>query len=440
MNIPKKYIYIASAPLVLCLAGLFARCGPHESSDERTHRFAREARPGSRTDTLARISQRSLTPTTQSALTAAALAQEPGFFKWMEPEIMTHLAAQSGNWDDPKTWGGSVPGKGARVYIPEGITVKIGDLQSEHIKSLRVDGVLTLDPDNLSQLTVDSLLIADGGALIAGTESDPIPASAEVMIELKAYVDGATTGADLAQAAQIIVLGDIQLHGQPKTGMATIKRPPLRGDRELVLDAPPVNWVPGDMIVLGGNQQMGSETEILQVESVSGRQVRLQPASGQENWGGLAYDYTPNQDQAAFAVNLTRNVAVSTPAPPEDTARNHPQGTLIIENSGENTAALSHISSVGLGMEEGILPGHDHTLDRAAISVIDDGTGSGQSSITGLALVNGPEVPVRIQNTQVTVKDSVSFNEDGSGWLTETGSPSHLIWSAKRTVPTIMSR
>jgi hypothetical protein len=360
---------------------------------------------------------------------------DPGFFEWVQPGVITHVALKSGRWDDPSVWGGSLPVRGARVLVPEGVRIVMGDVETPHLKALRVDGELEISPDSAAALTVDRLFVNENGALAVGSPDQPLAGDADVLISLEAFVDGGTSGADLANGAQLVSRGSVSMHGAPKTAMVTLGSTPAVGDRELVLSSAPTNWSEGDLIAIGGGRQTRDEMELLRVASVQDTRVKLEAADPTASeWGGLAHDYTPQRDTAAYAVNLSRNVAVSSPPPDADVAREFPQGTMVLEGP----AQLNHVSALGLGMEEAILPGYDETVDRAAITFAD----ASGAQVSGLALVDAPEVPIQMQagSTNVEISDSVALDAFGSGWLTQYGAPSRLIWSGRRTTPSFVGQ
>ncbi|TMM30030.1 DNRLRE domain-containing protein [Polaribacter aestuariivivens] len=74
----------------------------------------------------------------------------------------THTAVQEGSWFDGSTWDTeTVPGDGAIVVIPSGITVHYSGQSSAHIFAIRVDGVFNCTQTNNSlttTLTVDTFV------------------------------------------------------------------------------------------------------------------------------------------------------------------------------------------------------------------------------------------------------------------------------------------
>ena len=224
---------------------------------------------------------------------AGELRELNEFLALVDLDRVTHRASKSGSWSDPAVWGGEVPDEGARVHIPEGIDVTLSDADTDHLKSLRVDGALQLAPEENVKLQVDTLVVNEKGSLTAGSETAPISGDKEALISIEALDDPNDDEAARRNSARLIALGEVSMHGEPKTSMAMLSQAPQIGDRELVLDAAPSNWKPGDVVVLGGARQSREELESLQIEYVRGKRVGLTPISGDDQapkWPGLAED------------------------------------------------------------------------------------------------------------------------------------------------------
>lgn len=401
----------------------------------------------------------------------------------------THRAIVNGGWNDPATWDGQVPLPGARVHIPEGIAVTIGDEGTAHLKSLRVEGSLALAPTEDTQLTVDTLVVSTSGSLSAGTADRPLAGDVEALVSIQAYTHPDDTALMRKHSAQMIAMGEVSLHGQPKSGMGLLNQAPLAGDRELVLDAPPVNWQPGDLITIGGNRIARDELEALQISYVKENRVGLAPfKETDEPWRGLAESYDTGKDLRNFAVNYSRNVGISSP-PPGDVAE-APRGSVTFQGNGVGQASLSNVGIYGLGESDALLAGQAESISRPAIAFHQSGTMNAPNptgptqvtapvlstapgarpfnptldpfcltpggtvglpanrtgmiatgpaaQITGIALVDAPENVVAINKSAVTIRGGIAYDENGGGWLTPNGSTSRLVWEAKRSVPKII--
>jgi len=403
---------------------------------------------------------------------------------------VTHRTIQNGSWDDPSTWGGQVPLPGARVHISEGVTVAVGDSGTAHLKSLRIDGEVVLTPTEDTQVTVDTLVVNKTGKLIAGTIQNPLPGDVEALISIEPFTNPNDTELMRKHSAQMISMGEVSLHGQSKSGMGLLSQDPLAGDRELVLDGPPVNWKEGDLITIGGSRANRDELEALQIKYVKGNRVGIEPVQAtEETWKGLAEDHAASRDLRSFVVNYSRNVAIAAPPSPE--VPEAPRASVTFQGNGVGKTSLSNVGLYGLGETGALLVGQDESITRPAISFHQNGqmavnnpiqapsqnaasvlstapgakrfnpaldpfcltpggtvglpaNRTGQNAtgpsaqLTGVAIVDAPENGIQINDSAVTIRGGIAYDEEGGGWLTPNGSPSRLVWTAKRTVPSIV--
>jgi hypothetical protein len=83
----------------------------------------------------------SLTDIGMAAFTVASIPSGPA----------TRTAVQSGPWNDPATWGGTVPATGEDVVIPAGIIVTL-NADTAAIRHLNIAGTLTVSGSNTLQI------------------------------------------------------------------------------------------------------------------------------------------------------------------------------------------------------------------------------------------------------------------------------------------------
>ncbi len=364
--------------------------------------------------------------------TMGSTDSSPGGNEGDDSPVPTQIVAvQSGLWSDPRVWGGQVPGAGARVLIPEDMWVDLaGD--TEHLRSLAIDGSLTFSPEQPGgvKLIVDALQVNASGSLTVGTIDAPISADTEALIELVAYPDSEASAETLESGASLISEGELSIHGQPKTSLASLARAPRVGDREFQLDYAPTNWQEGDLLVLAGNRQNRDEIDMVQVASIDGTTVAFTAVGLTDaelaEWSGLTQDYVTNRDQQPFVINVARNVAISSPPASETTE--HLPGTVVIQGG---SSSLGHMGLYGLGTDETYLTGVDTMITRPAIDYQSSGTAS---TAVGVAVVDAPEEGIAVSaSSQVTFEESVAFNEQGGAWLTANGSSSQLWWKVRRS-------
>src|SRR5215813_13374292 len=64
----------------------------------------------------------------------------------LDPSGASHVAARSGAWSDSATWSSGIPADGARVFIPNGVTVTVNASVAAALEWVRVDGGLRFSP------------------------------------------------------------------------------------------------------------------------------------------------------------------------------------------------------------------------------------------------------------------------------------------------------
>ena len=96
-------------------------------------------------------------------------------FQLVRYDQVTHIAVRSGNWSDPLTWNGKkIPTIGARILIPYGVEVRVNQIISVPIATIRVDGTLSFDPTRNTELRVDTVVVSSQGTFQMGTAAAPI--------------------------------------------------------------------------------------------------------------------------------------------------------------------------------------------------------------------------------------------------------------------------
>ena len=93
------------------------------------------------------------------------LEEHTAFLQLVPACAATHVALQSGAWEDPRTWQHqSVPGPGSRVVVPRTVSVRVeGALDGIPLDWARVDGSLSFAPDVDTALAVRTLVVTERG-------------------------------------------------------------------------------------------------------------------------------------------------------------------------------------------------------------------------------------------------------------------------------------
>lgn len=130
----------------------------------------------------------------------------------------TIRSVRSGNWSDPGTWGGRIPGASDTVNIATGHTVKVdGNTGSIAGVNVNCTGILEFDPLRSATLESTHNLVVSGTLRMRPSSHTVIQAIRFIGINENNFVGG---GMDpLASDVGLWVMGEgqLDLHGSPKT-------------------------------------------------------------------------------------------------------------------------------------------------------------------------------------------------------------------------------
>jgi PKD repeat protein len=235
----------------------------------------------------------------------------------------TLVAAQSGNWSNPATWGGRLPETGDIVAIGQGMTVfydQVSDVKI-HTVSIEAGGTLQFRTDASTRLRVSNLLVLPEGTLTIGTQATPVASGvkAEVIIN--------DTPLDLTKDPSqygngVLVFGKVSMHGAVLSDTWTrLATEPKAGDTTLTLSVPVIGWRVGDRIAIPDTRQLYSatrpdigtfnpqwETAIIGAISADGKTITLTTPLAHDHLGARNPD--GHLDFLPHIANLTRNVLV----------------------------------------------------------------------------------------------------------------------------------
>ncbi|QAX32121.1 G8 domain-containing protein [Leisingera sp. NJS204] len=229
------------------------------------------------------------------------------------PADATHVAIQSGNWNDPSTWkGGKVPGKDAKVHVPEGVSVEYNSTSNARLEWVRIDGGLDFATDQDTHIRVETFVTGLNSHLTIGTADKPVEADVNTSI---VFADGAIDtkiDPDLLSHG-LIAQGKVEVHGATKYAYAALDGNAKAGTKTLNFEANTDGWQVGDTLVVMGTQQgkfQDESREIVAIKETSkGVEITLDKA--------LSHDHTtpPGHDLDIFVGNETRNVVFSSENP-----------------------------------------------------------------------------------------------------------------------------
>ena len=261
--------------------------------------------------------------------------------------MATHVAIRDGDWFDPGTWaGGTVPGAGALVHIPEGVSVDYDGASDAGLFIVRVDGDLTFGAGNggATKMVVDTMVTSTGSTLTVDA-SAPTDGTVDVVFAEgrpaaygNYYTDRSAGDGVIGRydwdpeqlSLGLVASGAVEVHGQEVDASLRMARGPVAGASRLTLEAPDGDpgWAVGQKIVFGGmgyggtdaNGQMQTEDEVREIVDVryaSGRiVVELDRPLEYSHRGPV--DPATGEEIAGYVGNLSRNVTFSSAVADQD--------------------------------------------------------------------------------------------------------------------------
>ena len=358
----------------------------------------------------------------------------------------THVAITDGNWSDPATWNRSwIPGRNARVSIPKGMRVNY-DLDSRtELDAVEVAGQLDFYRWRDTSMRLNELMVLPSGALVMGTERNPMPAQyeAEIVFTDTPGADGLhfktgtveQPGIDPSQYGNgLIVFGRLDVHGAAKTPFVRAVGDIQQGDSTFNVDTTPTGWRSDDDLVIPetaqtvitiDNQEI-HETEVLQLETVQGTEIGARSSTAydhlgisQNRFGVDRYPHianisrsivfrseNPNGVRGHFAAMGTSRINISN-------AEFRSMGRTSAETFVDNTAYDELGNPVAIGTNQiARYPVHMHHLTRPF-------------EIDGIVVRDGLKWGITVHGSDNgVVQNNVVYDVDGAGIVTEDGDES----------------
>lgn len=227
----------------------------------------------------------------------------------------THVAVNDGSWFDPNTWANhQVPGDGAKVLIPTGVTVDYDGSSPASIFTVRVDGQLDFATDVDTFMEVDTFVVAATGVLTIGTEGNPVDPSVHAVISFADNGPINVAWDPMLLSRGLISHGTVDIHGAEKETFLKVAVDPMKGDTTLTLEAPPAGWQVGDKLVLTGTHLVSTkgtaadapitaktEDEELVITAINGNVITFDKPLQYDHEGARA-------DLKAYVANYSRNI------------------------------------------------------------------------------------------------------------------------------------
>lgn len=362
-------------------------------------------------------------PTNQSLRT-----EHCAIFALVPTEDATHVAVASGDYLAAGTWqDGQIPGTGSRVWIPAGITVTVSGLVDEPPKTIRVGGTLAFDPRANTELHVDTVVVDPSGVLRMGTAARPVSPNrtARILITNDGPLDRRWDPVGLSRS--LLVHGAASFFGAEKTpwlAVESIDSASQPGRSILQLESVPAGWRVSDELVIAGTRGDVDQHETRQILAIRGSEVVVQ---------ALEHDHAPLTGGLRIHVgNLTRNVEVRSQTPGASRG-----GHVMFMHTRD--VDVSYAAFVGLGRSDKKQVVNDPIVDSTGQLVPGTGTNSRgryalhfhrngvqndglPAEVTGAVVVDSPGWGYVSHASFVNFRDSISFNVDGAGFVTENGS------------------
>ena len=363
--------------------------------------------------------------------------------------VVTNVA--SGPWSDTSTWdSGQVPGSNESVQVAPGTTVTYDANSSTPLNCIEVQGTLNFVTNSSTKLVLNELMVMPTGALIVGTQSNPVPSNitAEIVIRNSSLKTGTIDPKQYGQG--VIIFGDATMHGATKSPtFVRLASEPTQGQSTLNLESSVSGWKPGDRLFLpdtrlvssgalqnNTNNTNGYNPETATIASVSGNSITLTSPLLRNHLGALDADGTTIRF-LPYVGNLTRNIIIRSENP--SGTRGHGIALhrakvdiryVSFEGMGRTTAfpldnttfdssgTVTHIGTNQIGR----YPLHMHHV----WGPLNPQNSGYQYQLIGNAISDGKKWAITVHNSHYgLIQDNVVFDAQGAGIATEDGNESY---------------
>ena len=352
----------------------------------------------------------------------------PAAMALISSDQATNTVVASGNWSDPSVWkNGTLPVEGARIIIPQGMTLTVDSVIPTEFKTIGIHGTLDFATDVNTELRVETMVSAPGGKLTIGTLAQPIDANvqAKVVFADDGAIDRTVDPELLSRGA--LLQGQTTIYGAAKTGWTTLAQQPRAGATVLELAQAPVGWRAGDEIVVAGTDPNDpSSDEVVRIASVDGATVTLTSPLQKDH-------VAPEAGLDVHVSNNTRNV-VFTSENSEISRRGHVMfmHTLDVdvnyasfEQLGRTDKSIPLNDSQWIDLDENRQQDLGGTNVRGRYSVhfhrggIDPN--SQPAKVHGSVVVDDPGWAYVNHSANVDFSENVAYNTVGAAYNTEAG-------------------
>ncbi len=343
----------------------------------------------------------------------------------------TRLAVASGNWSDPAVWeNGTLPIADDVIEIPVGVSVTIDGVFTERLAGLMVEGELHFATDRTTQLTVDTLVVHEGGLFEMGSAAQPIAqnVTATLLVADRGSIDREHDVFALGRG--VLAESTFSIHGAAKTAFSTVRGAAWAGQTRIRLNGGvPTDWRIGDELVLAGTNLNASEDEQLTLLGIDGDAVLVRPLTYSHSFPATtrAVDRPLNIHLA----NLTRNAVIRSESKELDR-----RGHVMLMHMDD--VEIEYAAFVDLGRTDKKVPindvlfdEHGHVIEGTGTNprgryalhfhrggVVNDGHAA---RVHGSVVAHSPGWGFTNHSSYVNFTDNVSYDVDGAGFATESG-------------------
>lgn len=222
----------------------------------------------------------------------------------------TISTVQSGNWSNPATWGGKLPGPSDTPLISSGHTV-VYDMASASYAGVSVSSGSTLEFDSSRSATLQSSgnVVVEGKLAMKPSSVSIIHLLQFINVDESKYVGGGMDPIATDVGLWVMGSGLLDLMGATKTPFVRASGNIAAGATSIPLNAAPSGWQAGDNITIAPTQSPTAGDAYLtgfedrSISSISGTSLTI-------NAGTVRVHPQINNQWTAEIINLTRNVRI----------------------------------------------------------------------------------------------------------------------------------
>ncbi|MEZ5894557.1 MAG: Ig-like domain-containing protein, partial [Parvularculaceae bacterium] len=349
----------------------------------------------------------------------------------------THVAVNNGSWFDPNTWANhQVPGSGAKVLIPEGVTVQYDGKSAASLFTVRVDGELDFATDRDTFMEVDTFVVSPKGHLTIGTADNPVDPNFEAIIQIADNGPIDVNWDPMLLSRGVVSHGEVEIYGAEKAAFLQVAIDPMKGATSLTLAEAPTGWQVGDKIVLAGTHLTATEVvapmvprhdttedEELVITKIVGNKIYFDKPLQFDHEGARA-------DLKTYVANYTRNVRFETEH--ADTVPVHQRGHVMFMHSDNIDVRYAEFYELGrtdksersldvgdidtIESDSNVKGRYSLHIHRAGVSDPDD-----PAIIVGNSVWGSPGWGFVHHDSNAIFTDNAAYDVFGAAFVAETG-------------------